>query len=372
MEGNKDEAKKCLEFARRYLAKGEKEKAKKFLNKSQRLFPLKEAESFAQELNKKDSKENGDENIHNGSAHKTDKNNEKNKNNFEECDTEEKTKECDYTPDQLAEVKRINKLKDYYEILGVEKDAKDADLRKAYKKLALQFHPDKNRAPGSTEAFKAIGNSFAILSNPEKRKKYDLYGPDSPALNHNHSHNHFNHNDFEADITPEDLFNMFFGGMAGNQVFVHRRHPRRRQRRRHSEEEEYETHEGGLGRVMHLIPILIFLGISVLTSLMVQDPPYSFNISGPYRLHRITPKYKVSYYVQSDFNENYSGKTLTRLENQIEREYLGRLRSTCFREQQIREDMYARARFWNDQSLLRRANNMKTESCDELERMRNR
>lgn len=45
MEGNKDEAKKCLEFARRYLAKGDKEKAKKFLNKSQRLFPLKEAES---------------------------------------------------------------------------------------------------------------------------------------------------------------------------------------------------------------------------------------------------------------------------------------------------------------------------------------
>ena len=51
---------------------------------------------------------------------------------------------------------RINKLKDYYEILGVEKDAKDADLRKAYKKLALQFHPDKNRAPGSTEAFKGV------------------------------------------------------------------------------------------------------------------------------------------------------------------------------------------------------------------------
>lgn len=51
---------------------------------------------------------------------------------------------------------RISKLKDYYDILGVEKDAKDADLRKAYKKLALQFHPDKNRAPGSTEAFKGM------------------------------------------------------------------------------------------------------------------------------------------------------------------------------------------------------------------------
>ena len=49
---------------------------------------------------------------------------------------------------------RIRKCKDYYEILGVSKDAPDADLKKQYKKLALQFHPDKNRAPGASEAFK--------------------------------------------------------------------------------------------------------------------------------------------------------------------------------------------------------------------------
>ena len=48
----------------------------------------------------------------------------------------------------------IKKCKDYYEILGVSKEATEAELKKQYKKLALQFHPDKNRAPGASEAFK--------------------------------------------------------------------------------------------------------------------------------------------------------------------------------------------------------------------------
>ena len=57
---------------------------------------------------------------------------------------------------------RVRSCQDYYQILGVTKEANEAELKKAYRKMALQFHPDKNKAPGAGEAFKAIGNAFAV------------------------------------------------------------------------------------------------------------------------------------------------------------------------------------------------------------------
>jgi len=66
--------------------------------------------------------------------------------------------------------------KDYYKILGVAKGAKDDELKKAYRKLALKYHPDKNKAPEAEEKFKAIGEAYDILSDPKKREIYDQYG----------------------------------------------------------------------------------------------------------------------------------------------------------------------------------------------------
>ncbi|KAL8616937.1 DnaJ subfamily B member 14 [Nucella lapillus] len=105
----------------------------------------------------------------------------------------------------------IKKCKDFYEVLDVKKDCKESDTKKAYRKLALQMHPDKNKAPGATEAFKAIGNAYAVLSDAEKRRKYDVYGPELQQQS-SQSQSDYTHGGSEGDITPEELFNMFFGG----------------------------------------------------------------------------------------------------------------------------------------------------------------
>ena len=62
----------------------------------------------------------------------------------------------------------------YYEILGVAKEATEAQLKKAYRKLAMQFHPDRN--PDAGEKFKEITEAYDVLSNPKTRAKYDEEG----------------------------------------------------------------------------------------------------------------------------------------------------------------------------------------------------
>jgi len=66
--------------------------------------------------------------------------------------------------------------KDYYEILGISKGASEEDIKKAYRKLALRFHPDKNKEADAEEKFKAIAEAYEVLSDKQKRDAFDLYG----------------------------------------------------------------------------------------------------------------------------------------------------------------------------------------------------
>ncbi len=66
--------------------------------------------------------------------------------------------------------------RDYYEILGVDKKAPPEDIKKAYRKLALQYHPDRNKSPEAEDKFKEISEAYAVLSDPNKKQQYDQFG----------------------------------------------------------------------------------------------------------------------------------------------------------------------------------------------------
>lgn len=100
--------------------------------------------------------------------------------------------------------------RDYYDVLGVPRNATDADIKKAYRQLALKFHPDKN--PNNKEAeekFKEAAEAYEVLSNQEKRSRYDQFG-------HAGMGNNFGGQGF--GMSMEDIFSQFgdiFGGFAG-------------------------------------------------------------------------------------------------------------------------------------------------------------
>ena len=109
----------------------------------------------------------------------------------------------------MAEQKR-----DYYEVLGVSKGASDDEIKKAYRKLAKKYHPDMN--PDSKEAeakFKEVNEAYEVLSNPEKRSRYDQFG--HAGVDPNFGAGGFGGGFDMGDIDLGDIFGSFFGGGFG-------------------------------------------------------------------------------------------------------------------------------------------------------------
>src|ERR1700716_2803212 len=69
-------------------------------------------------------------------------------------------------------------FKDYYKTLGVQRDVSAADIKKEHRRLARQFHPDVNKSADASKKFKEVNEANEVLSDPEKRKRYDQLGPD--------------------------------------------------------------------------------------------------------------------------------------------------------------------------------------------------
>ena len=103
--------------------------------------------------------------------------------------------------------------KNYYDVLGVDRKASEQDIKKAYKRMALKFHPDKNKDPGAEEKFKEIAEAYDVLVDADKRATFDRYGEEGLKGNVRR------HSQSSASVDPS--FNSHFFGAGAHRGFGH-------------------------------------------------------------------------------------------------------------------------------------------------------
>lgn len=110
--------------------------------------------------------------------------------------------------------------KDYYEIMGVARDASADDIKRAYRRLARKYHPDVSKEKDAEERFKEVGEAYEVLRDPEKRAAYDALGSRKPGEEFRPPPNwHFDFGAGPSEHEHSDFFETLFGGLGGRGTF---------------------------------------------------------------------------------------------------------------------------------------------------------
>ena len=123
----------------------------------------------------------------------------------------------------------MSEKRDYYEVLGVSKDASEDEIKKAFRRQAKKYHPDLN--PGDKQAeqkFKEVNEAYDVLSDKSKRTRYDQFGHAGTDPNYGGSSGgYYSGNPFGDDFDLGDIFGSFFGGFGGTRSRRNSNAPRR-------------------------------------------------------------------------------------------------------------------------------------------------
>ncbi|KAF2310647.1 hypothetical protein GH714_016041 [Hevea brasiliensis] len=332
MDGNKDDALKCLKIGKDALQSGDPTRALKFINKASRLDPTLPVDDLLSSIEKDSSSDQTAASTNGPTSTTTNESKVRHRvpstGSSSSASATASSSSATYTEEQITIVRQIKKKKDYYDILGLEKTCSVEDVRKAYRKLSLKVHPDKNKAPGAEETFKAVSKAFQCLSNEESRKKYDLTGSDEPVYERRAPRHHGGqggYNGYHDDFDPDEIFRQFFfGGMP----------PATTQFRSFNFGRGMGPRTGdnasgfNLRALIQLLPVLVILLLNFLPS---SEPIYSLSRSYPYE-YRFTTQKGVNFYVKNTkFEHDYPPGSQERatLEGKVERDYMSTLAQNC-------------------------------------------
>jgi DnaJ homolog subfamily B member 12 len=432
---NKDEAIRCLSIAQKHRDAGNFSSARKFAQKSISLFDTPEAHKLLQSIDNAEaasasappsgSSNNPPSSSSGAEAHPSAPGVSNRQSGSSQANGTAGGlggKKREFTTEQHAMVKKIRacKVTEYYEIMSLKRDCEEVEIKKAYRKLALALHPDKNGAPGADEAFKMVSKAFQVLSDPQKRGIYDASGSDpedrTAGRPSGFSSASFNGGPgFEGELSPEDLFNMFFGGggngfgggFGGGPVFTTTFGPggfRTTRMGGAPRHQEQQANQAPRSVFLQMLPLIILFAFSMLSALPnlfttppVPDPNFSFTPTTRYFMERHTPTRDVIYHINpSEFmnhpvigpelvregvdlkakngkKEKKRGPNMAKFEASVERTYATEVYHQCRHGQ----DRKARAKeaeiglfgVGTDWDKVRKIDSEVIEACVELDRL---
>uniref|UniRef100_A0A7S2PL89 J domain-containing protein n=1 Tax=Leptocylindrus danicus TaxID=163516 RepID=A0A7S2PL89_9STRA len=436
MEENKEQADKCKQMGAQALRSGDLQRAQKMFQKSLRLYPLPGVEALLSQVermiasNARTSNNNTSSTNVNGSSNYSSSNgarpsaapapspapaaassssNSTASSNNGNANGRGHTAQQEKIVKDILAIKRSGGRKMHYKILGVSENANENELKKAYRKLALKLHPDKNSAPNADEAFKLVGLAYGTLSDPQKRQIYDQFGDEDPDQNsggmggmHRAHRTHFN----GQEVSPEDIFNMFFGGgMQGGRgggmggpgfrVYTGGFGPGGfgfqaggfpQQHARGQQQQQQRDPPTIFQQMAQFLPIILFFLLSFVN--LPDDASsgggnkqyFSLTKEAPFLNARYTNLVKVRdipYFVTDKFMRVYGRDKyqLAQVERMVEKSYENYLTGECRAEKKHRDKMVHNAKYSAEvgeserESVLAEVRNMKLARCLELDEL---
>lgn len=245
------------------------------------------------------------------------------------------------------ECEKIINSHDYYQILGITKETSNDDIKKAYKKMAIKFHPDKNHSSKAEEAFKKIATAYQTLTDPEKRKIFDKYGSEEEYREKVYQAHQQRYE--EEEIDPFDIFQMFMGGGIDPRTLERLR----RQNRARGNVQVQNPRMVKIMGLIQLLPVLMMILYYILPGLLEKKEIFSYQQQYEYPYKKVTSRYKVPFYVGNEFLQKYNGKKKELLEEEkrIESNYLDYLSESCTENKNQKKQIEYHMRFYRKGSM---------------------
>ncbi|XP_037956290.1 dnaJ homolog subfamily C member 18-like [Teleopsis dalmanni] len=268
-----------------------------------------------------------------------------------------KNNETDLIEDPMELIKFIKSSNNHYEILHVNRHATIVEVKKAYRRLALRLHPDKNNAKDASEAFRIVTKSAEILTDESKRYDYnrqlDLEQRKIEFYENRHYNNRHTKNE-NPKSNKEDTYTPFNSYSFEHRRFYNLRH-------QHTIFTDAQLLTMGIVIAFIFAIVLAFLSFT-------NGSVYSLKASRKYCVQRKTEIYSIPYYVTKTFEKDFKG-SVKNLEQNIEKHYIDTMKYSCRSEHSFRESLILRAKKFGNSAQLANAKVLQLPSCERLQKL---